>query len=383
MNKLQTINFIANAPGVIVGHHFLSGWNYDTEYATYIRALQTATGKLPALLGVDFVYGTWPEAWLNSLIEHSRQRGLVSVCCHFKNPFSGKWANEDKTIGVISDLWTPGTAAYTSWRAQLDIYAARFAFLKAAGVTVLWRPLHECNGNWAWWEGLPTQSFISLWRDLYRYYTIDKGLDNLVWVWSPSPSGWSATAPRPEIYYPGAPYVDIIGLDHYGNNFRSVPANGYTAVTTLGKPFIFGEYGAGNGGSVEKFTFDYGTLLNMVSTYCPKTKLLMNWNGNWAIVNQNNGVAFMNDARAITLDEMPGDIPMVIDELQKLADDARANATANTGSAAAIVAAATETANELTAQAELWTAQAAAIEAQIAELAALDNSLNAAAGVIA
>ena len=99
--------------------------------------------------------------------------------------------------------------------ADIELIAAELQTLEDAGVTVLWRPLHEASGGWFWWgrgdrsDGLPAAyAEVVLWRHLFDRLTNDYGLNNLIWVWN----GQSA------VWYPGDDYVDIVSYDVYDGN---------------------------------------------------------------------------------------------------------------------------------------------------------------------
>src|SRR5699024_12023865 len=77
-----------------------------------------------------------------------------------------------------------------------------------AGVPVLWRPLHEFDGQWFWWGKGGPKNFRRLWQLMYNRFTMHHGLNNLIWVLGYSgeiENGW----------YPGDEYVDISGADTY------------------------------------------------------------------------------------------------------------------------------------------------------------------------
>jgi mannan endo-1,4-beta-mannosidase len=57
------------------------------------------------------------------------------------------------TDAQFQALLTPGTDIHKHWCAQVDVVAEYLRQLQDAHVPVLWRPLHEINGNWFWWNG--------------------------------------------------------------------------------------------------------------------------------------------------------------------------------------------------------------------------------------
>jgi mannan endo-1,4-beta-mannosidase len=65
------------------------------------------------------------------------------------------------------------------------------------------------NGGWFWWGAKDPDTFIKLWRQMFEYFSQTKGLDNLLWVYSPNHGNKTAA------YYAGGRYVDLVGLDAY------------------------------------------------------------------------------------------------------------------------------------------------------------------------
>ncbi len=89
---------------------------------------------------------------------------------------------------------------------DIDVIAAELKKFQAAGVPVLWRPLHEAEGGWFWWGAKGPEPLKKLWRLLHARLTVKHGLHNLIWVYS------SGTDPK---WYPGDDVVDIVGIDQY------------------------------------------------------------------------------------------------------------------------------------------------------------------------
>ena len=101
------------------------------------------------------------------------------------------WTRNSVWDRSVTDFWqltTPGQPGYNSWRTQLDFYADVLQDMEDAGVTILFRPLMEMNGDWFWYGYVNgqnnQQAYIDLYRDMYDYFTNVKGLDNLIWVYS-------------------------------------------------------------------------------------------------------------------------------------------------------------------------------------------------------
>jgi mannan endo-1,4-beta-mannosidase len=209
-------------------------WNDSADMAERVHA---DTGKYPALMGFDFM-NTWmtgPRAQgahqVDEAIAWARRGGLVTFCWHWRDPalagtaraalanFYAREADPAKntafTIPVAGGKLDTGSAALRQIDAGIDLVAAELRRLQAAGVTVLWRPLHEASGNggdgWFWWgrkrtDGVPgAQAYILLYRHLFERLTKVHGLHNLIWVWNGQDAAW----------YPGDDVVDVSGYDVY------------------------------------------------------------------------------------------------------------------------------------------------------------------------
>ena len=94
---------------------------------------------------------------------------------------------------------------------DLDEIAKHLGRLKNLGVPVLWRPLHEASGGWFWWGASGEDAYKALYKYMYTYFTEEKNLDNLIWIWNGQNEKW----------YPGDDYVDIVGEDIYSNDHSS------------------------------------------------------------------------------------------------------------------------------------------------------------------
>ncbi len=297
--------------GQNVGHA-----NHDPQrgYADSIGALARSTGRVPAILGLDYGYDGIPRdlsAANRLLIEHHRQGGMVTISMHPPNPWrrTGSHDTQRGPQDAYGDLVRPGTAAYRRWHATLDRVAVGLGELQTAGVPVLWRPLHEMNGGWFWWcpgdgDRWPTPGeFRAVWQDMFTYLVREKGLQNLLWVYSAAVQK-SANEKPSDYYYPGAELVDVVGLDWYGEDAEALDRLGsYTRLVALGKPLGMTEFGPLQ---QRDGSFDARTALDLART-SPRLRFVVFWHS-WpenrvAIADLKNAAALLTDARAITLVE--------------------------------------------------------------------------------
>jgi len=253
----------------INGSHILSG-QMDTAWSDYIDPVERVfadTGRYPAIKGFDFINIRRPndggggskqtEAaikwWRNSPVKG--KNGIVTFCWHWRMPSSGTERGQREeyrpgfTIPMKDGKLDFQDPKFAMIQEDLDLVAAELEKLRAAGVPVLWRPLHEAGnmGNWpAWfWWGTNRDAYKALWAYMYDYFTNVKNLDNLIWVWN----GQNGT------YYPDPDTVDIAGYDCYENsreqfgykpNYLNPWLNYYTILKTWapGKLYALTENGA-------------------------------------------------------------------------------------------------------------------------------------------
>jgi mannan endo-1,4-beta-mannosidase len=212
-------------------------WKDSVDMAERVH---TDTGKYPAMMGYDFMnYGmtaSWAEgrAQTEEAIAYAQKGGLISFAWHWRDPallntanvnganFYAREADASKNtnfqIPIKDGALDTSSAAYDQLNAGIDLIALELQKLSEAGVSILWRPLHEASGyngdGWFWWgrtrtDGVP-QSYaqILLWRHMYERLTQHHQLHNLLWVWNGQNAAW----------YPGDLYVDIVSHDIYDSS---------------------------------------------------------------------------------------------------------------------------------------------------------------------
>ena len=212
------------------GKHILSGqmdnaWNDSIDT---VERVFSDTGKYPAIKGFDFLnirrgepggFKQTAEAidwWKNSPVKG--KNGIVTFCWHWRMPLTGTTrTGRDNyspgfTIPFRDGQWDRDAPEFAMIQEDLDLVAAELERLRDAGVPVLWRPLHEASNlsgqrGWFWW-GADRDSYKALWAYMYDYFTHEKGLDNLIWVWNGQNGNW----------YPDPETVDIAGYDAYDSN---------------------------------------------------------------------------------------------------------------------------------------------------------------------
>lgn len=247
---------------------------------------------------------------------------FVSLQVHFKTPIAGGDYKTILTNAQYTEVITPGTTLYNNWRAQLSTVADGLEELQNAGVVVIFRPFHEMNGSWFWWGGyaaITNGNYKTLWQQTFNYLTIDRGLNNLLFLFAASAKSDLVTS----TYYPGDNYVDLTGLDTYTSNVTTGGIGGVAAMLGIDKPLGLAEYGPiSSTNPVAPLTYQYTTLTNGMKADANLKKMcyFSCWNANWGMdVNPAAGVtAALNDTYVANRDN-----------IVKVADFKPANANAN------------------------------------------------------
>ncbi|MGA2246834.1 MAG: glycosyl hydrolase [Verrucomicrobiota bacterium] len=266
--------------------------------------IQQRTGVCPAIMGVD--YANWGDGSIAcaaanpAAIRQWQHGGLVAIEVHCGNPCRTNFTASglrDQNVDVtpLFDLQSP---AHGVWMRQLDQMAAGLQELRAAGVVVLWRPFHEMNGSWFWWGGKKPAVTIELWRQMFDYFSTEKHLDNLLWIYAPNHGDHTGD------YYPGDRYVDLVGVDAYTDFVDTDHIKGTAEVLALPKPFGFAEFGPHDPFNPPG-DYDYLRFINGAKDHFPQLAWFMAWNGNWGLTTNKNVTGLLHDPWIVNRSDLP------------------------------------------------------------------------------
>jgi len=177
------------------------------------------TGKQAAVWGRDI---RWLGNNPGELAEHATRHGYI-LTLHWHWFFDGDsaWQGKRRKKVDVGQLVTPGTPEHAQCMKELAKAADTLQTFEDADVPILWRPLHEIDGGWFWWtDKADPANTARLWRMMFNYFTGERKLDNLIWVYSAG-AGKKKTVEDRKGFYPGAGYVDISGIDVYSVDFRT------------------------------------------------------------------------------------------------------------------------------------------------------------------
>lgn len=213
----------------ISGRYILSGqqelgWDVR-RVGEDIAYVEKTTGKTPVIRGLDFGDYTYDAAAPQRLhateraIAWANRGGVVTFSCHLcvtidspkgSPQFYSASMNSSGTKFDIRQAVIDGTPENKELLGKLDVVAHELKKLQDAGVTVIWRPFHECSGGWFWWGAHGPEPFKKLWRIMFTRYTQQYGLTNLIWCYNPTDS-----AEKMKAWYPGDEVVDMVSIDVY------------------------------------------------------------------------------------------------------------------------------------------------------------------------
>lgn len=225
----EVMNWLANlsSENRVVSGAF-GGYTNASFSMTEANRIKNATGQSPAVYGCDYSRG-WMEtsniadsidySCNTDLISHWKNGGIPQISMHLANPaFNSGNYKTPISNSQYERILDSSTEEGQRLDAMLSKIADGLQQLEDEGVPVLFRPLHEMNGEWFWW-GLTDYNqedseritlYKQLYKKVYHYMTDTRGLDNLIWVYAPDANRNFKTD-----FYPGSSYVDIVGLDAY------------------------------------------------------------------------------------------------------------------------------------------------------------------------
>jgi len=234
----------------ISGKYTVSGQHNkepNAEPDKWTREIYRITGKYPGLWSGDFLFQEENIANRSTMISEARKQwengAIINLMWHACNPAFEEPCAWD-SVGVMShlsdeqwtDLITDGTPLNSSWKNRMDKIAVYLQDLEDSGVEVLFRPLHEMNQGAFWWGGRKgPKGTAELYRITHDYFTLTKGLSNLIWVWDMQDLSRDFAD-----YNPGDSYWDVFGFDVYDKGYDS---SWYNDILSLvgDKPMAIGE----------------------------------------------------------------------------------------------------------------------------------------------
>lgn len=290
-----------------------------------IASFSSVGSDAPSILGVDAgAYGMKLQSmndakykkYLTELLDYAYGGGIITICSHIACPNGSVGDKDHGCRGTLEseqewrDLVTEGTALNTELKELLNVDAKLLRDLNNNGIPVLFRPFHEMNGSWFWWNvgrggtTIDSKLFRDLWIYVHNYYTNELELTNLIWVYSPNYGAIDV-----DYCYPGDEYVDMAGLDWYAKSstaiFEPRKDSGtvdYNVMMAHNKPVSLTEFGFSGGFSLT--ASQCGEIFSRMMQNGMHLTYVLGWN---EVFSGMDGVAeFMKDEYILTLSDMRG-----------------------------------------------------------------------------
>jgi mannan endo-1,4-beta-mannosidase len=252
----------------IAKNHTLFGHQHATEYGHGWQGdenrsdVKSVTGSHPAVIGVDlsrFTGGTAEETQkekddLRKTVADTYNRGgVTTVAWHFLNPVSagGFYWKDSVSLPAVRYI-IPGGEAHEQYKDIIKSIAEWAKSVKGSDgktVPMIFRPFHEFDGDWFWWgrSHSTVDEFKSLWRFTVSYLRDSMNVHTFLYAFSPDNRFLSEQTYLER--YPGDEWVDMLGMDNYGDMGR----DGYRPDVAAQKLKIVSDY-AKKAGKLAAFT---------------------------------------------------------------------------------------------------------------------------------
>lgn len=229
---MEKLNNLVEEGKIMYGHQddlmYGHSWKIEDDATEFVQSDVFATcGHYPAVYGMDLggIELGWPanldkndfDNMRASAVAHHERGGVVTFSWHPRNPLTGGDAWDVTSDQVVASI-LPGGEKHEFFMGWLKNAADFMDSIKTAEgeqVPLIWRPWHEHTGSWFWWgqDLCTTEQYKALWKMTYDYMAVERGMDQLVWAYSPGAGGLT-----PELFserYPGDNMVDMVGFDCY------------------------------------------------------------------------------------------------------------------------------------------------------------------------
>jgi len=222
--------------------------------ASGISDIKKTTTHDPALLGSDFMFITdkenngQPSNWFHQqeviITDDAKEaytKGMINTFCwHLREPYhensfyAADMTETEKANAFRSIL--PGGANHAWFKLKLDKVAEVVSSLKDTNgqlIPIIFRPFHEFDGSWFWWGAnyCSPEEYKTAYKFVVDYLKNTKGVHNILYAFSPDNSYTDSNAYLSR--YPGDDYVDILGMDNYGDFNNQGQTGASTANTKL------------------------------------------------------------------------------------------------------------------------------------------------------
>ena len=248
---------------ILFGHQHATqyghGWYGDADRSD----VKSVTGSHPAVIGVDFSgLSGRPDSMIEkekaslrkNISDTYNRGGVTTVAWHFNNPVSKTnfYWNDSTAAAAVKHI-IPGGSHNEKYKSILKTIADLAKSTTGNDgklVPMIFRPYHEFDGDWFWWGRghCAIDEFKTLWKFTVSYLRDSLGVHNFIYAFSPDNRFF--TEDQFLERYPGDEWVDMVGIDNYGDFGRD---GRYTVQAGIKKLKIVSDY-ALKAGKLAAFT---------------------------------------------------------------------------------------------------------------------------------
>ena len=213
--------------GYMFGHQDDTFYGITWEWDYGRSDVYDTVGDFPAVMGFELggieldddknLDGVPFDKIREELIKHHERGGIVTISWHPRNPVTQGTAwdvSDDLVIHKILNVESM-RAKFIGWIIKVGDFLSTLKTEDGKKIPIIFRPWHENNGSWFWWgQKLSSDEDYKEFWNLLQDELIARGLDNLLWSYSPNlDGGWDEE--RFLKRYPGNDRVQLIGEDAY------------------------------------------------------------------------------------------------------------------------------------------------------------------------
>ncbi|MFM9988502.1 glycoside hydrolase family 26 protein [Flavobacterium sp.] len=228
LRKLSQTKFAIGQQDAFNGFYTSSG---DSD-------IKKTTGYDPALLGSDFMFITdknnngqasnWfyqQENIITDDAKEAKSKGMINVFCwHLREPNNeDSFYAADMTVVQQQTAFRsilPGGVNHNWYKTKLDKVASVVSNLRDANnklIPIIFRPFHEFDGSWFWWGAnyCSPDEYKAVFQFTVDYLKNTKNVHNILYSFAPDNTYTTSISYLSR--YPGDTYVDVLGMDNYGD----------------------------------------------------------------------------------------------------------------------------------------------------------------------
>ena len=160
LERLTTIQ----KQGYMFGHQDDTFYGLTWEYVPDSSDILATVGDYPAVMGFDLGGIEMGDAKnLDSvpftrireeLVKHHLRGGIVTISWHPRNPVTGGTAWDVEDTLVVHKILTEDSvkAKFNTWMTRVGDFIETLRTDDGKPVPIIFRPWHEYNGSWFWWD---------------------------------------------------------------------------------------------------------------------------------------------------------------------------------------------------------------------------------------